>query len=303
MKIIIISNPKSGSRGIKEFHNELKTLLKKTDFEIWETQTPNHAIDLAQKAVKKNPDIIVAAGGDGTVIQVISGMVDSSIKLGIIPNGTGNMLSSDLGIPLNTKKAVEVIQGKNTKKIDIGKINDRYFAFLAGCGLDSEIMRDTTRERKRKLGLWAYFVEGFKLAFRSRKRFIRFKIKIDDKKPFKTIGISVMAANSANILGQFFTLAPHASLNDGFLDLIIISPRSMFDYFPVLFQIITRRSLSDERKIRYFRAKEIEISSEPVLNIQADGDIIGKTPVKISVIPSCIEVLIPKNRIINIPGF
>lgn len=292
MKIIAISNPISGNKDLKVIKEELMRRFSSYDFKIWETLKPAHAIELAKKAVKEGADIVVAVGGDGTAIEVISGIIGSNAKLAIIPCGTGNMLAANLGIPTGLSKAIDIILDDHTNKIDVGKINGRYFAFMAGCGFDAKIIQETSREKKRKLGLLAYFIEGFKHAFGS--PYAHFKIKLNNNNYIKVKALTVLIANSANIMGNIFSLAPHASFCDGLLDLIIISPKNTSDYIPIMWDILTKRALNQTNKIKHYQVKELEIESIPSLLIQADGDIIGMTPAKVQIIPEAVEVLLPK---------
>lgn len=291
MKIVAISNPISGNNDKNQIKEELDQRFSEHYFEFWETQQSNHATDMAKKAIEMGFDIIIAVGGDGTVIEIIAGMINSNVKLGIIPYGTGNMLAANLGIPTLTSKSIDTILEGHSQKIDIGKINNKYFAFMAGCGFDSRLIKELPKENKKKFGLWAYFIEGFKQAFKAKS--VRFKIKLDNEKTIRTKALTVIVANSANILGNLISLAPHASLSDGILDIIVISVKDTIDYIPALWEIITRQSPSKFGKIKYYKAKEIEIETKPNLLVQADGDIIGKTPIKISIIPKSINVLIP----------
>jgi YegS/Rv2252/BmrU family lipid kinase len=292
MKIVAILNPTSGNKDSKALKKHLLRRFFNFNFEIWETEKPFQAIDLSKKAVQENCDIIIAAGGDGTIIEVISGMINSNSKLGIIPYGTGNMLAANLGIPVNISKAIDIIIEGNSQKIDIGKINDRYFAFMAGCGFDAKIIDETSREKKKKYGLLAYFIEGVSQVFKT--KYNLFKIKLDNNKTVKARALTVIIANSGNIIGNLFSLVPHASLSDGLLDIIIISPKSTGDYIPILWQILTRQKHKKSNKIIYYQAKEVEIKCKPNLPVQADGDIIGKTPIKVQALPQAIEVLTPK---------
>lgn len=291
MKITAIYNPISGNKDINGIKEELKKRFSEHEFEMLETQGPLHATDLAKNAVNCGADIIIAIGGDGTITEIISGILNSPVKLGIIPFGTGNMLAANLEIPAGITKSVNIILNGNTKKIDIAGINDRYFAFMAGCGFDARIMNEVPLERKKKLGLAAYFIEGFIQAFRSKHS--SFKIKLDNKKIIKVKALTILIANFPNIAGNIFSIAPHASFSDGLLDVVVISPENNHDYFSILWKILARKNKEEHRKIRYYQAKEIEIKARPNILVQADGDIITKTPVKIKVIPQAIEILTP----------
>lgn len=292
MKIVAILNPTSGNKDINLLKKELWKRFSDLDFRIWETVQPLHALDLAKKAAKEEFDIAIAVGGDGTIIEVITGIINSKTKLGILPYGTGNMLAFNLGIPVNNPaKAIDIILEGNIQKIDIGKINSRYFAFMAGCGFDAKIIDETSREKKKKYGMLAYFAEGVMQVFKT--KYGSFKIKLDHKKTIRTQALTVIIANSGNILGRNFSLAPQASLSDGLLDIVIISPKNAGDYIPILWRIITKQHHKISNKIRHYQAKEIEIKCKPNLLVQADGDIIDKTPVKIQIIPQAIDILTP----------
>jgi len=291
MKIAAIYNPISGNNDKTILEETLNNSFAGHDFKLYQTLEPCHAISLSKQAVQEGFDVIIAIGGDGTIIEVISGLIGSNAKLGIIPLGTGNMLAGNLGIPLNIQKAAEIILKGNSQKIDTGKINDRYFAFMAGCGFDAKIIGEVSREKKRKLGLFAYYIEGFKQSFSP--KYAVFKIKLNNEKIVKVRGLAVLIANGGNIIGDLLSLFPKASLNDGLLDLLIVSPRGFFDYLPIMLKIITKQPYDKSKKIQYFQAKQIEIQTKPALFVQADGDIVGKTPVKIEVIPESIEVLTP----------
>ncbi|OGI21254.1 MAG: hypothetical protein A2287_04820 [Candidatus Melainabacteria bacterium RIFOXYA12_FULL_32_12] len=293
MKIVTIINPTSGNKDTNLLKQELLKRFSGFEFEIWETKQSLHAVDLAKEAVKKEFDIIIAAGGDGTAIEVIAGMINSKAKLGIIPYGTGNLLAANLGIPTaNITRTMDIILENHTQKIDIGKINGRYFAFMAGCGFDAKIINETSREKKKKYGLLAYFFEGILQSIRP--KYSSFKIKLDNKKVIKVRALTVMIANSGNIIGNKFSIAPQASLSDGLLDVIVISPKRTSDYLPILWQIITKQFDKKSSKIKHYQVKEVEIKCRPNILVQADGDIIDKTPVKIQAIPEAIEVITPK---------
>lgn len=292
MKYTFILNPISGNRDISFLKEEIRRCMKNLNYEIFESEKPKHSVELAQKAVKNGTDIVIAAGGDGSIIEVVSGIMGSNAKLGVIPYGTGNMLASNLNIPLDIPSAINLIIQGHSQKIDIGQINDKYFAFMAGCGFDARIIEETSREQKKRLGLLAYFIEGFKQVFRTSHG--HFIIKIDNKKTIRTKALTVIIANSANIIGNIFSLAPQARLNDGLLDLIIVSPKTRPDYFKLLWHILVKQTSINTRKIRHYQAKEIEIITKHSLPVQADGDVIGTTPIKIKVLPKSIDIITPK---------
>ncbi len=239
-------------------------------------------------------DRVIAAGGDGTVIEVITAILPyPHLQLGIIPVGTGNRLASNLGIPTHLKGALETALKGVPHRIDVGRINDRHFALMAGAGLDAEIMAGVHPFEKRAMGVLAYFWQGVKRAFQT--PFAIVEIQADEEF-IRCRGIGVVVANAGNLLGRYFTLTPGAKPDDGLFDICILGSRHRSDYWTNVIQILSqqKRNLSHTHDgIRHLRAKHIVIRSRPKLKVQADGDVIGTTPVEIEALPGAIAVLVP----------
>lgn len=296
MKYAIIYNPVSGNyppdyvmQAIKEGFSEYK---------IFETSLEVGAYAQARKAVEEGFKAIIACGGDGTVTETAAALIYSEAKLGIIPSGTGNMLADNLHIPLNIKDSIRVIKEEFPKKIDIGKVNDKYFTFMIGCGLNSAIIEETSREKKRRFGFLAYFFEGVKNALSL--PHVKYKIKLDDKKTLKVKALNLTVANKANLVGETFSLAPDASLEDGELDLIIISVIRYIDYAHALWNIFTKKHFSNPGRMRRYKFKKAVITSKPKVKVQIDGDVLEETPITVSVIPHAVSVFVPEKIESNI---
>lgn len=296
MKIAVILNPSSGGyKNSENLKEEILNRFSEFDTHLFIIDEQHNATDFAQKAVNEGADLIIAAGGDGTLIGVITGIVGTNVKFGIIPIGTGNMLAANLGIPRNINDAIEIIKTNNSKKIDLGKINDKYFAFMAGCGFDAKIIQETSPEKKKRFGLLAYFIQGFKHALTA--KYAKVKIKLDNDKIVKKNALMVVIANGGNIIGELFSIAPHASICDGLLDVIIIAPKRFMDYVNVFLDLCRKTEKRTSGKIFYYKAKRIQIESIPSIPVQADGDIIGNTPINIEVLPAAIDIIIPENPV------
>lgn len=292
MNIAIISNPNSVKiKDVSSFEKEIYSLFQGHSVTIYWTQTPEDVTNFAKDSVKNKVDIIIAAGGDGIINEIMPQLLNSDVKLGIIPAGTGNMIATNLGIPTDLNKACQLIINNNTKRIDIAQINERYFGFIAGCGIDAKIMNETTTEKKQKYGVWAYFLEGFKHSLNVSPYFV--KLRLDNKKIIRTKAVAVMFVNGGSILGSLFTIAPNAQLDDGKLHIVVLSPKTILDYLLLFFELIFQKSLNRNFKIKHYRAKTAELTTSPNVMMQADGDVIENTPATITIIPSAIEVFIP----------
>ncbi|MFA6990079.1 MAG: diacylglycerol kinase family protein [Candidatus Gastranaerophilaceae bacterium] len=294
MKIIAIINPQAGSHETEYLRLKLTQAFGHSKIELYETTEKTTAAELAQKAVLRKPDIIIACGGDGTVSQVMQGIIETDIPLGIIPAGTGNLLALNLGIPPNIDKSIQIIKKGKIIRTDIGIINKRIFASLAGCGFDAHVINKTTREKKKLFGALAYFWEGFKYAFESSRS--RFKLVIDENKIIKIKAVAILIVNKANIFGEYLSIVPKSLHNDGKFNIVVLSPLNVWDYVKIVLGLLRNKHYEKSKKIRYFQAEKIEITSYPRLLAQADGDIIGKTPVKAEILKEAIKVFVPEEK-------
>lgn len=244
---------------------------------------------------------VIAAGGDGTITDTISAIIPfPHIQLGILPLGTGNRLASNLGIPPHLRGALDVALNGVPHPLDVGRINDRYFSLMAGAGLDADIMDKVQPAEKRLMGLLAYFWRGVQGFFRVSSAV--FEIEADGLQ-LRCRGIGVVVANAGNLLGPFFTLTPGARTDDGLFDLCVLGGRSRRDYIPLVAQVLLqqRRSIFHRRGVRHLRAKRITIKSRPALKTQADGDVIGYTPIEIEALPAAIRVMVPAEGQVAVP--
>ena len=178
MKYVLIINPKSGQKNHKLILKELRKHFLGKDLVIKVTTKQGDAITYAKKA---KADVVIAAGGDGTVNEVINGLMQKSInsrpRLGIIPAGTSNMVARSLSIPKNLAKAVEIISNNRRKDLDIGKVNKRFFAIGCGVGLDAEMYKNVEPKIKKIFGEVAYPLSFIKTVFNYKPH--RLKIRIN----------------------------------------------------------------------------------------------------------------------------
>lgn len=236
-------------------------------------------------------DTVVAAGGDGTVLKVISFLANTDMRLGIIPCGTANLFAASLCIPFNIAKAVDVIVQGTTRKVDIGKAGDEYFALRVGFGYDADIVNGAKRYLKRKFGYFAYLLQGIIGCFRLSQK--SYKVTIDDKS-FIVDANSIIVANAGNLFRNLFTVAPLGSVNDGKLDIFILLTRNLWEFLDIFVQIIRgRHKISD--KVIYGQATNIKVESlgNSFKNIHMDGEPCAKLKLDISVVPGALKVMVP----------
>ena len=292
-RLFAIVNPAAGGCAAAAVREALERHLAdgETFREIHETGPEDRPGDLAREACGRGFDTVVAAGGDGTVSAVANGLVGTGVPLGIIPLGTANVLARELGVPLDLDAACQLLAGAHgLKSVDAMRIGDRHFFTQVGVGIDALMIRDTGRASKRRFGRLAYLWTAFArlLGFEPR----RFFLEIDGRKLRKHAS-QVIVANSG-ILGQPpFRWGPDIRPDDGRLDLCIARARTLFDYSKLAWYVLTGQHKRSPN-VRYFPSeREIVIDTKRTLPVQADGEIVGETPVRVSVVPGAIKVVVP----------
>ncbi|MHB1346094.1 MAG: diacylglycerol/lipid kinase family protein [Candidatus Humimicrobiaceae bacterium] len=318
MKAILIINPSSGKRK-REMPPILKWTFKKLEKTIMEvsvqntttaeiikevrnccikenikldiefTKHPKHAMELA-KGAKNKYDMVIVAGGDGTVNEVINGISDSKIILAIIPFGSTNVLALELGIPFNVKEASELITHGKKLKIDLGyvKTNDeaRYFSMMVDIGFIPKVIEGTSLKVKKRLGKLAYLLSGIR-------QLLTYKwhnIHVEHK--FHSEGYFVIVSNSKDYAGEY-QIAEMASITDGFLDLVVINRRSWWKIIKFISSVSIGKS-NEFLRGEYYQIKEAHIYSKRKMLIQVDGELIGTTPADVTVAPKALTVMVKK---------
>ena len=269
-KILFIINPISGGHNKSTIIRAIPKLLaqEKFDISISHTKRAGHAAKIAKKAVENNVDIVVAVGGDGTINEIASQLVNTNTALAIVPCGSGNGLAQDLGISLRYKKAIKLINSLNIRQIDVGICNKQYFFSLAGFGYDAKVAFDFNRGRKRKfLGYALAILKDF---FFSEEQFFEIELeneKISDKFFFIT------AANCSQ-WGYNVKVAPGAKLDDGWLHVVFCKKPSFFSLVPFVIRLLSG-NLFTSSLITVKISKQISLHSNRKFFYHLDGDAKG----------------------------
>jgi len=276
---------------IAEVKNKCDEAKIKLDIEF--TKYPKHATKLAESA-KDNYDLIITAGGDGTINEVINGMACSKATLVIIPFGSTNVLACELGVPDDPKKAAELITKGKKIKMDLGYAKtskeSRYFSMMLDVGPFAQVIKDTTPEFKKRWGKYAYPFKLIKLLFKYKWHKIYVKHKVE------STGYFVIMANIKYYGGEY-EIADKANIRDGLLDLVIINRKNPWDLIMLIFSF-TSGKLNKFLKKEYFQTKEAEIYSHHNMQIQVDGEVLGMAPVKVEIIPKALNVIAASKNVI-----
>ncbi len=263
-------------------------------FDLVETAGAGDAEAHARRAAELGYRSVVAVGGDGTVAECITGLAGTGVPLAIVPQGTGNQVARNLGIPLPVDAAVETVVAGRPEPIDVGRLGDgRYFAVTAGAGWDAEVISVATRALKDRWGFGAYLYAGLRTV--NAPPAADFRITADGQE-LEVRASMVLAVNMGTFVSSHFSLelriGPGVSFRDGLLDVCIFAPRHAPDVAAMLWRVARGRYEGDDRMI-YLRAREVRIESDPAVVTEIDGDLVGHTPLEASVVPGGVRVLLP----------
>ena len=286
--IIFIINPISGTVKKSGIRQIIESQLNKDlfDYEIIDTQYSGHASVIAQEAKDKGAHIVVAVGGDGTVNEVARAIIQSDTALGIIPCGSGNGLARHLMLPMETHKAIDIINECNIHDLDYGIINEHPFFCTCGMGFDAFISRKFAESQKR--GPVTYLENILKEGLKYQSE--NYKITCEEGS-FDIRAYLVSCANASQY-GNNAYIAPQASMSDGWLDVIIMDPLDVRDA-PQISIDMFNKTLDKNSKIKTFRTKHIHVKREKPGYIHYDGDpVIAGEDVDIAVVHHGIKIIV-----------
>lgn len=294
-KAFVVLNPAAGSaddgaRGEIEGH----FAALGWESELLETTGDEDVEAMVRDAAKRGADLCVGVGGDGTVSAVAGGLVGTQVPLGILPLGTGNVLAQELDIPTDIEDALELLTGEHdVVALDMIRVGDKHYVLNLSAGIGSLSMRDTKREWKQRLGVLAYALTTLRILLGYQPR--RFTLTVDGR-PREIHAAEVMVANSAAIGNPDVRLGNDVHLDDGRLDLCIIRAKNIMDYLRVAVAVLLRRQ-DQSRNVRCIPVSEsVRIEARRALPVEADGEIIGSTPVEASLKKAAVRVVVPKDR-------
>ncbi len=248
----------------------------------------------ARDAAAAGADLVVAAGGDGTVRGCAEGLAGTGVPLGIVPLGTGNLLARTLGIPAGAKAALDVALDAGAASrdclIDMATADGTPFTAMAGMGLDAAVVAAT--RLKHRLGWLAYAMAG---AARLTLPPARYSIRLDGGEPVEREARSVVVGNSGLLPGGF-SLLPDARIDDGRLDIGILAPHGAFGWPRVATRVLTH-SHHQDRHLERFQARTVEITAHAALPREVDGEVVGRgRTLTVAVRPGALTVRVPAGR-------
>ena len=286
--IVFIINPISGTHDKKELPSLIDDLIDKERFDsrVVFTEYAGHAAELARQCVTEQADVVVAVGGDGTVNEVARSLVHSKTALGIIPCGSGNGLARHLCLPLNMKKALEVINTCKVEAFDYGIINELPFFCTCGMGFDAFISLKFAEAGKR--GPITYVENVLKEGLKYKPE----TYMVEDETGTQRHKAFLIACANASQYGNNAYIAPGATMKDGLMDVVILEPFTVLDAPQISIDLFSK-TLNKNSKFKTFRAKRIHIHRNEPGAIHYDGDpIVTGTDIDVGIEPLGINIVV-----------
>ena len=302
MRIVILLNPNAGGGKARRVIQTVIEVLRcgGAAAEVRESRSGEHLVQLAREAAAQQPDILVAAGGDGTVHTILNGIFPTGVPLGIIPIGRGNDFARGLGIPAHPCDAAEVLLRGQVRQVDLARASpgatepqpggaaSAIYACVAGVGFDSVVNRYANERAHRLHGRFAY---AWGIA-RCLKAYQPLPMKLSsDALNFEGEIIFAVVGNNS-WYGDGFRIAPRARLDDGFLDICIVPAMSKWELVRWIPDAHRGTHLAHPR-ILYAQTRQVRLESPARLEVFADGEFLQDLPVMIDVLPRALHVVAP----------
>ncbi|MFV2104348.1 diacylglycerol/lipid kinase family protein [Micromonospora sp. LOL_024] len=236
---------------------------------LWfETTMDDPGRGQTEQALAAGVDVVFACGGDGTVMACVTALVDTGVALAVLPQGTGNLLAANLGLSDDLAAGLAVAVERGRRLLDVGEVDGHHFAVMAGMGFDAQMLDATSETTKRRIG-WPAYVMG--AARHLRDRPMRLWIRLDDQPPLRRRARSVLVANVGRLQGGV-TLLTEAEPDDGYLDVAVLTPRTLRHWLALGWAVLRR---SDRvPRLEVYRARRVEITSNRTQPRELDGDLI-----------------------------
>ena len=300
-KIHLIINPVSGQGvvPVEEIRSKFNVLGDRLT--VHETKADVSARTIAEEAVSKGADLVVAFGGDGTMLQVAEGLINTGVPLGVIPGGTANVFASELEIPNDKMEAISFLLNKeaNIRKIDVGCVGEKHFLLRLGIGLEAAMTVMTDREEKDKYGFWAYLWTALRVG--SRMKQAHYHMVIDGKRK-RVKGVTCVICNSGNLGLPRVKLLPDIDVSDGKLDVVVVREASLWTAASLIYHAVKgvfskAKPHGDRPCYSIFSRQAKEVVVMPVSHQLAarDGEDVGSDfPLKITLKHNALLVLAPE---------
>lgn len=289
-KLYFIVNPVSGSGRDRRDFARVEALLRErgTAYEAVYSEHPGHAVALARAAVEAGERCVIAVGGDGTVNEVASVLVNTGVVMGVLPFGTGNDLARVAGFPEDPEAAVDTLLAGRTRRMDAGMANDRFFLNVSGFGFDVDVLVNTERYKEKYNGMLPYLLGIVRTL--SHLRRLHLTVTHDGVSESFT-GVLVTVGNGQYFGGGMHAVPP-ADLYDGLFDVLVIKNLSLLHFISLLPCFIKGKHMRNP-VVHHFRTAELSVECEEPCILNLDGELGSATPASFRLLPGAIPMLVP----------
>ena len=292
--VAVIFNPSSGGDTASERSDRIRQAIEKTGRKlIWLETTPEDSGQgLAKDAVGRGADLVIATGGDGTVMACATALACSEVPLAVLPLGTGNLVAANFDIPTDFDQALEIALTSRRRRIDLGATGDGRFVIAAGMGFDAAMLRDANHTLKARIGPLAYVWSALGDLRRPR---ASYRLRLDRGEELTRRAQGVLVANLGKIQGGL-PILPDAVPDDGQFDIAVLKTRTLGDWVGVATRILVR-SRKPGPRVDTFRAHTVEIRCDRAQPVQFDGDTVEPTDrLDLEIDPSSLTLAVPEHH-------
>jgi YegS/Rv2252/BmrU family lipid kinase len=290
-RVVVVFNPAARSRDSDARKEETKNALdnRRLEYTWLETTADDPGTEMLRSALDDDVDLVLASGGDGTVMACATALANKGIPLALLPAGTGNLLANNLNLPRDLPGALEVAMSGATRTIDVGSTPHGCFVIMAGMGFDAAMLRDADPKLKSRLGAVAYVRSGLKHV---RAPAHHVKLLIDDEQHLDCEAHMILIANIGKLQGGL-TAVPSANPEDGLLTVAVIEAGSVSAWVKLLWRLV-RGNRADDARVRTIEARKLEITSDPAMPVELDGDVFEEArSFSVEVLPSALKLRVP----------
>lgn len=284
-EILVILNPAARSERAKAAWKRIEKLPHCT---MRATVGPGDAHRVAAAAVREGFKTIVAAGGDGTVNEVVNGIAGSDVALGILPVGTMNVFAAELGLPGDLEEAWAIIRAGRTRRVDLVRANQQYFVQLAGVGLDAQVVQATSWESKKNFGPLSYLISAAQIAAKKPPRLFVEADGVVREGSFVLIG-------NGRYYGGPVAFFKNARIDDGKLDVLIFKNLAYLDIARYVATVLMGKH-TDQPDVEYFQTKKALVRSDEEVPVEVDGEVVTTLPVTFRISSRKLRVVVPVGR-------
>jgi YegS/Rv2252/BmrU family lipid kinase len=290
--VAVVFNPATGGGDSASRRRDTEQALAGAGLDVlWlETTRQDPGQGVTRQAVAEGVDLVMAQGGDGTVMACVTALAGTDVPLAVLPGGTGNLLAANFDIPSDLDGAVEVALHGERRRLDVAAMGEDRFVVMGGIGFDAAMLRDADPRLKKRLGAVAYVISG---VGQLRRRSTRFELRLDDAGAVTRVGQGVLVGNLGRLQGGL-PVIPDARPDDGLLDVAVLQTRTVLDWARLAVRVLLRRRRKDP-ELEVFRARRVEVRCDRPQPVERDGDPVGETDhLVVEIVPRALTLCVPQ---------